>query len=293
MQKLITALVLSLSLSLTAHADSKTNIAVYRYWDFGASQKRDEYQFVLLHLALDKSAQTYGKYELYKTDEPYNAPRSIRELERGDTINIIATPRINNPKTTFTIKKQLFNGLLGYRKLIVRRSDLKKFKQIHSAKELQNLAAGQARDWEDVNIYRYNNYKVVDIADFFSLFPMLAAKRFDYIPLSVVEVDDIMARFPKYAEDFAVVPNLIIYYPFPVRFNISAQHPELVERLAKGMEIAQADGSMRDLFEKYFVDEMAKLRLKNLKVFILKNPKELNSPELDKPDLLPEYSAMK
>lgn len=270
----------------------------YRYWDLKASDKRDEFQYRLLELALQKTINSHGQYELTKNNEKYTSLRSRRELDRGEVINVIALPTPTwQPKDAdqqahFIIKKPLLRGLLGYRKLVVRREDLQKFQNINSAAELQHLSAGQGRDWEDINIYRYNNYSVVDNADYFNLFAMLAAGRFDYIPLSVIEIDDIMARFSKYSKDFVVVPNLIIYYPFPVLYNISVRHPELVDRLNKGLEIAQADGSFKELFESYFEKELEKLKSQNLKVFILKSPEVPYSLGLDKPILLHDYKTI-
>lgn len=271
---------------------------IYHYWDLKASDKRDEYQYRLLELVLQKTISSHGKYVLTKNNEKYTSLRSRRELERGEVINVIALPTPTwKPKNAdqqahFIIKKPLLRGLLGYRKLVVRREDLPKFQKINSVAELQHLSAGQGRDWEDINIYRYNNYSVVDNADYFNLFAMLAAGRFDYIPLSVIEIDDIMARFSKYSKDFAVVPNLIIYYPFPVLFNVSVRHPELVDRLNKGLELTQADGSFKELFESYFANELEKLKTQNLKVFILKSPEVPYSLGLDKPVLLHDYQTI-
>lgn len=271
---------------------------VYHYWDLKASDKRDEYQYRLLELCLQKTISSHGKYELTKNNEKYTSLRSRRELERGEVINVIALPtptwqpKAEEAQISIVIKKPLLSGLLGYRKLVVRREDLQKFQNIRSAAELQKLAAGQGRDWEDINIYRFNHYSVVDNADYFNLFAMLAAGRFDYIPLSVIEIDDIMARFSKYSKDFVVVPNLIIYYPFPVLYNVSVRHPELVDRLDKGLEIAQADGSFKQLFESYFAKELEKLKAQNLKVFILRSPEVPYSLGLDKPVLLHDYHTI-
>lgn len=279
-------------------ASPAQNSMIYHYWDLKASDKRDEYQFRLLELALQKTISSHGKYELTKNNEKYTSLRSRRELERGEVINVIALPtptwqpKVIDPQAPFIIKKPLLRGLLGYRKLVVRRSDLQKFQNINSVAELQHLAAGQGRDWEDINIYRFNNYSVVDNADYFNLFAMLAAGRFDYIPLSVIEIDDIMVRFSKYSKDFVVVPNLIIYYPFPVLYNVSVQHPELVDRLNQGLDIAQADGSFKHLFESYFSKELDKLKVQNLKVFILKSPEVPYSLGLDKPVLLRDYQVI-
>jgi len=285
-------------LSFNSHADAKKIDYTYHYWDLKASEKRDDYQFRLLELALKKTVASHGQFELTKNNEKYTSLRSRRELERGEVINIIALPTpiwpnsVADGKSPFTIKKPLLRGLLGYRKLVIRSSDLPKFERINSVAELQHLSAGQGRDWEDINIYRRNNYTVVDNADYFNLFAMLASGRFDYIPLSVIEIDDMMARFSRYSKDFVVVPNIIIYYPFPVLYNISVHHPELVARLDEGLDIAQADGSFKQLFESYFAGEQEKLKAQNLKLFVLKNPNIPGNLGLDKPVLVHDYKIM-
>jgi hypothetical protein len=285
--------------SLGSYAETSPRDYTYRYWDLGASKKRDEYQFMLLRLALEKTTPSYGKYKLIKNDEKYTSMRSTRELERGISVNVTAFPmpvlgiKDHGYSTApITIKKPLLHGLLGYRKLVIRRSDLSKFEKISSTAELQHLAAGQGRDWEDINVYRYNHFKVVDNADYFNLFAMLAAGRFDYIPLSVIEIDDIMTSFPKYANDFTVVPNLIIYYPFPVLFNISGHQPELAERLSKGLDLVSEDGSLDQLFQKYFSDELQKIKADNLKAIILTSPSIPESLGLSSPSLLKKYTTM-
>lgn len=285
-------------LSLSANAGEKKTEYIYHYWDLRASEKRDAYQYQLLNLALQKTLPTHGKYVLTKNNERFTSLRSRRELERGELINVVAfaarkqQPSANETYSSLVITRPLLRGLLGYRKLIVRRNDLPKFLHISSAAELQQLSAGQGRDWHDIDIYKYNNYSVVDSADYFNLFAMLASGRFDYIPLSAIEIEDNLARFAKYSQEFVVVPNLMIYYPFTVYYNLSARQPKLRDRLEEGLSRAEADGSLQQLFERYFSKELEKLRAEHVKVFVLKNPEIASSLGLDKPILLQHYQII-
>lgn len=271
-------------------ADDEKSPMVYRYWDFGASLVRDQYQFAVLQLVLDKTATSYGPYQLIRVDEKYTTIRATREIGIGNIINIEASPHHASASEQARDKKiriqiPIMHGLLGYRKLIVRRQDLEKFEHIQKADELKKLFAGQGKYWKDVEIYKYNNYNVTDNAEYSSLFPMLAAKRFDYIPLGAMEVSSMMQEFSKFTEELAVVPNLIIYYPYPVLFNVSANHPELAERVVKGLTIATSDGSLNQLFDKYFHDDVAQLRDEKKTVFILKNPNIPDSMGLKTPTI--------
>jgi len=266
---------------------------VYRYWDLGASEKRDQYQFELLRLALEKTRGTYGDYQLIRVDQKITSLRASREVSRGEIINIEAAPNWTTESADsllgrakrIAIKTPLLHGLLGYRRLVVRHSDLEKFNQLKDEAALRALIAGQGKDWEDIFIYQANGYKVNDEADYYNLFAMLVAKRFDYIPLSIVEVDNFVAKFSKFSNDVAVVPHLLIYYPFPVLFQVSINHPELAKRLETGLSKAEQDGSMDRLFESYFKKELTTLRNDKNRIFVLKNERVPRDLQLKEPVL--------
>jgi hypothetical protein len=281
---------LALLLLFSCVAAANETPMTYRYWDLGASETRDKYQFELLELALQKTRDTYGDYKLIRVNQKITSLRASREVSRGEIINIEAAPNWTTESADsligrakrIAIKIPLLHGMLGYRRLVVRHSDLEKFNQIKSESELRELVAGQGKDWEDIFIYQANDYKVNDEADYYNLFAMLVAKRFDYIPLSIVEVDSFVAKFSKYSNDVAIVPHILIYYPFPVLFQVSINHPELARRLEIGLSKAEQDGSMNRLFESYFQKELATLRNENNRVFVLENarvPKELQLKE--------------
>jgi hypothetical protein len=267
---------------------------VYRYWDLGASEKRDQYQFELLRLALEKTRGTYGDYQLIRVTQKITSLRASREVSRGEFINIEAAPNWTTESADsligrakrIAIKIPLLHGLLGYRRLVVRHSDLEKFNQLKDEAALRALVAGQGKDWEDVFIYQANGYKVNDEADYYNLFAMLVAKRFDYIPLSIVEVDNFVAKFSKFSNDVAVVPHILIYYPFPVLFQVSINKPELARRLEIGLSKAEQDGSMDRLFESYFQKELAILRNESNRIFVLENERVPRELQLKEPMLI-------
>jgi ABC-type amino acid transport substrate-binding protein len=274
--------------------ESKTTPMVYRYWDLGVSQNRDQYQFELLRMALEKTRATHGDYELVRADKKIGSLRASREVSRGDLINIEATPNWTTEQVPselrhdkrIAVKIPLLHDLLGYRRLVIRKSDVRKFAAISQSSELQALVAGQGKDWEDAFIYRANGYKVNAAADYPNLFSMLVAGRFDYIPLSVIEVDSLITQFGKHSFDITIAPNILIYYPFPVLFQVSINQPELAERVEKGLMHAKQDGSMDRLFESYFSADLAELRASKNRVFILENKRVPEELRMVKPGLL-------
>ena len=267
---------------------------IYRYWDLGASPTRDAYQFELLRLALERTRKSHGDYELIRVDQKLTSLRASREVSRGELINIEATPNWTTESVPSEIRRDkriaikipLLEGLLGYRRLVIRKADVEKFAAITRAEELQALVAGQGRDWEDIFIYRNNGFKVNAEADYYNLFAMLVAGRFDYLPLSTVEVDNFIQKFGMYSEDVVVAPGILIYYPFPVLFQLSKNTPELAERVNVGLTEAKRDGSMKNLFEHYFAEDLKKLRDSNMRVFVLKNHRVPEYLRLDEPLLV-------
>lgn len=271
-------------------ADDNGSTMVYRYWDLKASQNRDHYQFELLKLALEKTRSTYGDYELIQVDKKITSLRASREVSRGEIINIEAAPNWTTDTVPSELRKDqriavkipILQGLLGYRRLVIRKSDLEKFKRITEASQLQQLVAGQGKDWEDVFIYRANGYQVNDEADYYNLFAMLVAGRFDYIPLSAIEAEDFVKKFGKYSQEVMIAPDILIYYPFPVLFQVSIHHPQLAQRVEKGLIKARNDGSMDKLFRTHFSADITRLRTSRNRTFILENkrvPSELRLAE--------------
>jgi hypothetical protein len=113
----------------------------YRYWDLGASSKRDNYQRKLLELALEKSSVIYGSYAIIKVNGQFTSVRATREVSRGEIINIEASPYkpVAIPGTPYsdvnliTIDKPILKNLLGYRQLVVRKDKLNEFYNISEA----------------------------------------------------------------------------------------------------------------------------------------------------------------
>lgn len=248
----------------------------YRYWDWGKTERRDDYQVQVLQLALDKTAAE-GPYRIVRVPASFSTLRLRREVFKGDTINLHAGPwRQRDPDNPFdrniVIDVPIMGGLLGYRKLIIRRSDEKKFRQIQAASQLKKLVAGQGRGWVDVAIYRHNGYQVDDRANLSNLLPMLLNHRFDYLPMSVIEVESVLAHHPELRSELTVASGILIQYPLPTVFYVSANAPQLAQRLARGMLAAKKDGSLDGLMQRSFRKEIETLKADTTREFVLQNP---------------------
>lgn len=251
----------------------------FRYWDWGATPRRDDYQFALLTLALDKTVKDYGPYQLARVVRSYSTSRLRREINRGEVVNVHAGPwrpletrEDKLPERSLRVNVSLFKDLLGYRKLLIRRADLERFKRIRHADELKQLIVGQANGWVDVDIYRHNGYTVNDSSTPASLFDMLARQRIDYIPISVTDVEAALKARPELAGELMLLPDITLYFPLPIIFYVNIHEPRMAQRLEKGLHLSRQDGSFERLFQASFADELRLLRDGSPRRFELINP---------------------
>ena len=275
--------------------DRDKDAMVYRYWDWGITPQRDDYQVAILKLALEKTRSTHGDYKIERKLETLSRSRAHRAIAQGEFLNIHASPlrpllteqdRREQMEESIPVTIPLMKSLLGYRSLIIRRRDYAQFSEITDAAKLKSLVAGQGRGWTDISIYEHNKYQVRGDAEYFTLFSMLLAGRFDYIPLSVIEVNGALSRFEQYSDSLMVLPDLMLYYPLPTLFHVSARHPALADRLEHGLTQARQDGSLDRLFEQHFSEQVQQMKSARLRVFVLENPGVPTEMGLDQPLLL-------
>lgn len=247
------------------------SVMAYRYWDWGRTPRRDDYQVAVLTLALEKTVASHGPFSVTRVSSMMSTSRIHREIRSGQLINIHAGPwrdmEADDPsERNILIGIPIMSGLLGYRSLIVRKEELAAFKAIKDAAQLKQKIAGFGRGWVDVRIFRHNGYKVEDSSNLTTLTDMLVNKRFDYLPLSVTEASSVLT------DQLAIVPDLVLYYPLPTLFYVSLGEPKLAERLEKGLTQAKRDGSLDDLTARHFQKEIKQLKSSTTRCLVLANP---------------------
>ncbi len=260
----------------------------YRYWN--GTGGRNHYELSLLELALRKTASSYPPYSIVESNDDFVSSRARREIQRGEIINIFTAPVFLDPAANtegiISVRIPILKGLLGYRRIIIRAEDKALFASISSEDKLKELRVGQGRDWQDNVIYQANQFNLVNTGEFEQLAPMLSQHRFDYIPLGVAEIDSIYTEMEGKEKSMIIDPSILIYYPLPVFFHVSANHPKLAERVEKGLALAVKDGSFDALFQQNFNPIIKMLNSRDHKLFVLNNPFLPKKFGLDKPFLL-------
>ena len=254
--------------------DTHSAVAEIRYWDWGNTPIRDNYQYELLGLVLEKSKSKYGHYELKRIAADYTTARVRRELSRGQILNVQIGPwrpaSVKGLDPAIRIERDLYNGLLGYRKLIVRKEDADLYSEINSLQQLKRYSAGVGKGWVDSEIFLSNGFRINSGTRFNTLVPMLKAKRFDFLSLSVIEADEVVARADvNYSVLVAQQPYL--FMPLPFVFYVSVKEPELAKRIEYGLHLAIEDGSFDALFQKTFASVIANIKDNKEKFLYLKN----------------------
>ena len=304
---------LGLGLQHEARAESAASPAKprmeFRYWDWGATPKRDDYQFALLTLALDETVKDYGPYQLSRVVRSYSTSRLRREINRGEVVNVHAGPwrplettEDKLPERSLRVNVPSFKDLLGSRKLRSRRADLSLFKSVRQADDLKKLVVGQASGWLDTEIYQHNGYRINDTPNPATLFDMLAKKRFDYIPSSLMDAETTLNSRPELAGQLMLLPDITLHFPLPIIFYVNVHEPRLAERLEAGLRRARQDGSFERLFKQAFAHELQLIREGSPRRFTLANPfvpkelaaeKTVEPADSDAPAIVPTKGSTK
>ncbi|MDO3384656.1 hypothetical protein QWI17_02265 [Gilvimarinus sp. SDUM040013] len=227
--------------------------STYRYWLGNGVPGSQAYYLAVAAEALALTEPEYGPWQVAQYDRKISVLRARRAMDRGE-FDFHATTVLPSEFTEsgrLIVPHPLQFGLLGYRNLLIRKEDEARFAKITSPSQLGKLKAGLGQGWPDVQVLRENQLAVVESATFQQLFPMLVAKRFDYIPLGVEEIDatltSVQPKYPDIVQSHAVM----LVYPLPVYFLVCGCRPELAERLALGLERIHSSGRLHALFAQF------------------------------------------
>jgi ABC-type amino acid transport substrate-binding protein len=211
---------------------------------------RPGYFFEVLELALKKTLPTQGPYEVIVSPELMSLERAANELKKGQHIDVLFTAP--NPGLTDGLRAipvSLLKELNNYRILLIRQGEQARFDRIRSLDDLRRLRAGLGLQWVDTKILRDNGFQVEGSALHDNLFSMLAARRFDFFPRGIYEVQSDLKKYQHLG--LAIEKRLFLYYEAPFYFFVHPDRTDLAERIEKGLRIALADGSFDRLLNQY------------------------------------------
>lgn len=234
----------------------------------GHSDGAEHYPVRLLRMALARSGHDYA---LQPTAVMMRQNRALAELQAGRVVDVLWTMTSQTrERDLLPVRIPLDMGLIGWRLLLIRRSDAARFGAIRQTAELQALDALQGHDWPDADILRANHYQVQTASDYAGMFKMLESGRVDYFPRAVFEVWHEAAAFAQ--QGLMVAPGLALHYPSAFYFFVKKSNTALAAAIQRGLESMLADGSYVRLFHAYFGEMTARSTLGARRVFELRNP---------------------
>jgi hypothetical protein len=260
-----------LSLAINLHAET-----IIQYTPLeDPADKRLDYILAVLDLAMSKTQQKYGVYRFNQIPRPLTLARSVHELNRDTYSNYFLVGGHNiqllGAVNLISVDYPVDHGLLSYRICFVSPNAKEKVAQAKSLDELLKFSIGQGANWSDVQILESNGFRVVQIANYASMFKVVMADRVDLLCRGVSELRRELNAYKKlgdlqYDESFALFYQL----PYMLYFNKNSQ--AVVNRIEEGLAIAQKDGTLPTLFLHYFREDIQFAHLERRRIFYLKNP---------------------
>ena len=229
---------------------------------------RQSYPREILQAALDKSAKGY---RLTANDKTMSQSRALDELRIGQSIDVIWAMTTDKRETSLLpVRIPIYKGLIGWRLLLVKQSDELWDQQPRSLKQLQALHCGQLYDWPDYKILEHNNFKVYSSSSYQGLFKMLASKRIDFFPRSLVEIWK-EAEIHN-SKQLIVETKLALHYPAATYFFVQKSNTALANDIENGLELMIKSGEFNQIFQRYYQDILTSAQLDKRRIFNLVNP---------------------
>lgn len=243
------------------------------------------------HLNLLKHALSYHKEKNYQVNQyEYLLPkqRAFVFLRENDGVHVLSGSATQSRLTDYrAIYFPLYKGLKGWRLAIINQNTPELLKPVTNKQMLQALHPVQFHSWISAEIFEHNDITVVKGSSFKGLFEMLEKNRADYLPRSILEVEQDLSRYPELT--LMVDPYLLIKYPSVVYFYVNKNNTELAKHISDGLEKSLKDGSFDRIFNESFGAVIEKYNLKKRQVISLDNPFHIDSKELHRSELWAEH----
>lgn len=226
----------------------------------------------LLQLALDKTLDTDGGYEL-RAAPMMNRARLRLELIKGHYTNLFSVDSQRPAAEAIHLDYARFPvdlGILGYRICFVSPARAEEVARITRLDQLQGLLHGQGLGWQDVAILRHNGMQVREVAEYERLFRLVAKGRIDLFCRGANELYSELAQRPELG--LQVDAHLLLYYPFPRLFYTHKRNQQGLDRINRGLQLAWADGSLQSLWRTHFKPALDQAKLPGRLLFKLENP---------------------
>lgn len=287
-----TIVLLLLCFLLPARAVVADEPVLVKYLGNNTDSISEDYYLAVIEAALKATESTYGPYQLVFTQEQLSSERKHDLLVVGEKVNVdrlVGFPTQKGPrKGLIRIGVPVLNGFMGYRILLIRQEEQSRFASIKTLDELHKLPMGFGKGWEG-HVYKHNGFSVAEALNITLLLKMLAGRRYYFVPLSVIEIDDHYVIEGKPVDNLVPEQTLLLYMPLPVYFYVSPEQPVLADRLTVGLKYLQENGQLDKVFKEHFGERLKRLNLSERTLIELSNPDDDGSLGVVNHALLREF----
>ncbi len=245
------------------------------------SDRREDYSLALVNLALEKTRPEYGDYRIVKIP-PMNTARSIYALESGKYPNMLIElsyeKRMEQEFNFIYIDFPVELGIVGYRVCFASPQVYKDLNKVEKLEDLKKYTIGQGAAWVDTAVLRHNGFKVVEISNFDSIFKLIEMGRIDLFCRGANELQ----KEYEAQKDSGLLhydESFVLYYDLPRFYYLNKSSTLAKKRIEAGLSLAYQDGSIKKIWEQYFLERIEFANLKQRKVFHLENPALENSKD--------------
>lgn len=276
--RLLSGLIMALAIGLasafcTAQAPQQTPLIITHKLPELNSTERVLHEVEVLKLALDKTVNEFGPYEL-RGIPPMNRARTLVALSQNIYPNLIMQmsyeDELAEQERLAFIPIPLDRGALSYRICFMRSSLNAKASKIKHLDQLKNYHFGIGIGWADGKILRHNGLQVIESNSVVSLFRMTKAGRIDFFCRGSSEF------FYEQEDPNSLGLNgdthLALYYPLPKFFFAHKESQTALDRIHKGLKIAYQDGSFTKLWGQRHMHTLERAGLNRRNIIKLENP---------------------
>lgn len=247
---------------------------------------RTLYQQTLLQAVLDRTAAEYGEAKIGYTESFLQRERALAELQKGNNIHVVAeATRPNFEENAIPVRIPILKGIMGYRVYLIDKNQQDSFSQAQDLDALKAIPHGLGAQWSITPVFKDAGFNVVTGNDYEGLFKMLTSGRFTAFSRGINEVFGELENRQGEFSDLSIENEIALHLPLPSYFFVSPKHPELAERIEKGLEMMIADGSFDRIFMEHNGELIKKANLQDRRIFSLTNPNLSAQTPLDRKDL--------
>lgn len=255
----------------------------------GFGPLRDAYHTELLQAVLDQGKPNEYTAKSYDGFIPHR--RGFELLSHSDELDVmIGYATQDRVEKYHAINIPIMKGLNGWRVVLVHEDNAKMMAGVDSLDKLKPFMPGMFHTWTDNEIFLENGIDSIRGTDFKGVYRMLGAKRFDYLPLSILEAASEAELYKeKYNIPITVDQNIMITYPTCFYFYVAKENTELAQTLTAGFDKIIKNGVFDKIFNKHFSGLLKEYLSGDRSVIELSNPLLPKSVPLHKPELWLQY----